>query len=165
MKENKSTNKEKIQTIVIAILSLIIVFMGAYFSSELKYCTVDKKEVVLEKIAMNDFITLLNDDSASIIYLARPGCGFCQKQEPIVKEIISEHDLPLFYLNTDDLSEEEFNTIINLDENEKFFGTDGEKFGTPTALIVKSGKIVDAQIGLTEKESYEQFLIKNGFVL
>ena len=163
MKEKESTKREKIQTIVIAILAIIIVIMGAFFSSELKYCTVDKKDVALEKISMLDFTTLLNDESTSIIYLARPGCGYCQKQEPIVKDIISEHELPLFYLNTDDLSEEDMYSIFKLDK--KLFGENGENFGTPTVLIVKSGKIVDSQIGYTEKAEFEQFLAKNGFEL
>lgn len=165
MKENKVTKKEKVQTIIIAILALIIVFMGAYFSSELKYCTVDNKVVELEKISMDDFTTLLNNDSASIIYLARPGCSFCQKQEPIVKQIVSSSDLPFYYLNTDDLGYDDMEKIFKLDEDETLFGKDGEQFGTPTTLIVTSGKIVDALIGYTEKTEYEQFLVKNGFDL
>ena len=77
--EEKGTKKEKIQSIIIAVLSLIIVFGVAFFASELKYCDV-KEEIQLEEIGMNEFITLLNDESASIIYIARPGCGYCQQQ-------------------------------------------------------------------------------------
>ena len=60
--EEKGTKKEKIQSIIIAVLSLIIVFGVAFFASELKYCDV-KEEIQLEEIGMNEFITLLNDES------------------------------------------------------------------------------------------------------
>ncbi len=163
MKEKESTKREKVQTVIIAILAVIIVVMGAFFSSELKYCSVDKKEVELEKITMTEFTTLLNDESESIIYLARPGCGFCQQQEPIVKKIVSEHELPFFYLNTDDLSEDDFINLFKLDK--ELFGANGENFGTPTVLIVKSGKIVGSHIGYMEKADYEKFLTDNGFNL
>ena len=49
---NQGTKKEKIQGIIIAILSLIIVFGGAYFASELKYCD-QKEELQFEEIGFN----------------------------------------------------------------------------------------------------------------
>ena len=113
---------------------------------------------------MTEFTTLLNGESAEIIYLARPGCAFCQKQEPIVKQIIAEHDVVFHYLNTDNLTQDQFNAIIDLDEDESLFGENGKNFGTPTVLIVKEGKIVDAQVGYTEKAEFEKFLQNNGFI-
>lgn len=160
----KGTKKEKIQTVVIAILSVIIVFGGAYFASELKYCTVaEKKEGTLEQIGMTEFTTLLNDDEASVVYIARPTCGYCQQQEPIVKEILGEHEnLPIFYLNTDNLTSEEMNKLFKTDK--ELFGEDGKDFGTPTTIVVKKGKVVDSIVGLTDKDSYVSFLTKNGFI-
>lgn len=164
MKEQNGTKKEKIQGIIIAVLAIIIVIGGSFFASELKYCKSNSKDVELEEIGMTEFTTLLNGESAEIIYLARPGCAFCQKQEPIVKQIIAEHDVVFHYLNTDNLTQDQFNAIIDLDEDESLFGENGKKFGTPTILIVKEGKIVDAQVGYTEKAEFEKFLQNNGFI-
>ena len=164
MKEQNGTKKEKIQGIIIAVLAIIIVIGGSFFASELKYCKSNNKDVELEEIGMTEFTTLLNGDSAEIIYLARPGCTYCQKQEPIVKQIIAEHDVVFHYLNTDNLTQDQFNTIIDLDEDESLFGEDGKNFGTPTVLIVKEGKIFDAQVGYTEKAQFEKFLQNNGFI-
>lgn len=159
----KGTKKERVLTIVVVVLSAIIVFGGAYFASELKYCSVaETKEVTLEQIGMNEFTTLLNDESASIIYIARPTCGYCQQQEPIVKQIFGEYDLPLYYLNTDNLSAEEMSKLFETDES--LFGKDGSEFGTPTTIVVKNGKIVDSTVGLTQKDDYLSFLKNNGFI-
>ena len=160
----KGTKKERIQTAVIAILSLIIVFGGAYFASELKYCsTPGQKEGELEQIGMTEFTTLLNDDSASVIYIARPTCGYCQQQEPIVKEIIGEYEgLPIFYLNTDNLTSDEMSKLFKTDK--ALFGEDGKDFGTPTTIVVKKGKIIDSVVGLTDKDNYISFLKQNGFI-
>ena len=132
----------------------------------INYCILmaDALDVDLEEIGMTEFTTLLNGEDAEIIYLARPGCTYCQKQEPIVKQIIAEHDVVFHYLNTDNLTQDQFNTIIDLDEDESLFGEDGKNFGTPTVLIVKEGKIVDAQVGYTEKAQFEKFLQNNGFI-
>ena len=159
--EEKGTKKEKIQSIIIAVLSLIIVFGVAFFASELKYCDV-KEEIQLEEIGMNEFITLLNDESASIIYIARPGCGYCQQQEPIIKAVVNEYNLTVHYLNTDNLTNENMSYIFKLDE--KLFGENGKNFGTPTTLIVKKGEIVDSVIGLTQNKDLVTFFKENGFI-
>lgn len=159
--EEKGTKKERIQSIIIAVLSLIIVFGVAFFASELKYCDV-KEEIQLEEIGMNEFITLLNDESSSIIYIARPGCGYCQQQEPIMKAVVNEYNLTVHYLNTDNLTNENMSYIFKLDE--KLFGENGKNFGTPTTLIVKKGEIVDSVIGLTQNKDLVTFFKENGFI-
>lgn len=162
MKELQSTKKEKIQGIIIAILSLIIVLGGAYFASELKYCDVKEPVELLQDIGMTEFTTLLNDKEASIIYIARPGCGFCKQQEPIVEKIVEEQGLTVHYLNTDNLSEDEFYSLVKVDTG--LFGEDGKDFGTPTILVVKSGKILDAVVGYKEEEALLEFFDKNGLI-
>lgn len=157
--KKEATKKEQIQGIIIAILTAIVIFGGAYFASELKYCEVAPiKEVKLDEIGMIEFTTLLNDSEPSIVYIARPGCGFCQQQEPIVKEIVSETGTVVHYLNTDNLTNEEMLSLFSVDV--ELFGKDGKEFGTPTMLIVKSGKIVDSKVGLTEKQSLIDFFKK-----
>ena len=157
----QGTTKEKIQSVIIAILSIIIVFGGAFFASELKYCKVEEL-VSLESISFNNFTTLLNDDAASIIYIGRPDCGYCQQQEPIMKQVATEHELNIFYLNANELTAKDSSTLFALDE--KIFGKDGKEFGTPTTLIVKKGKIVEGSVGLMQKADLVKFLTKHEFI-
>ena len=158
------TKREKIQGIIIAILSVIIVFGVAYFASELKYCKNDTEEKIVElpQIGITEYTTLLNDSEASIVYVARPTCYYCQQQEPIVKELVSKYDLVFHYLNTDKLSSKEMDILYKSDTS--LFGKDGSEFGTPTTLVVKNGKVVDSLVGLTQKDAFIEFLKTNGFI-
>lgn len=160
----KGTKKENILTVVVAVLALIIVVGFAYFASELKYCnkTTSDSSTDLPEIGMTEFTTLLNGDEPSIIYIARPGCTFCQRQKPIVQALATQYNLVFHYLNTDNLSSSEMSSIFKLDE--KLFGEDGSEFGTPTTLIVKQGKIVDSVVGLTQSDEFVTFLTNNGLI-
>lgn len=162
MKEKMSI--DKIKNIVIVILSLIIIIGGCYFIPEMKNCGSPRtEETELDVIGMTEFTTLLNADVESVIYIARPTCTFCQSQEPIVKEIVSEYKgIPVFYLNTDELSADEMHTLFKTDK--ALFGEDGKEFGTPTTLVVKNGKIVDSIVGLTQKNDFINFLQKNNII-
>lgn len=162
MKEQHSTKKEKIQSVIIAVLTLIIVLGGAYFASELKYCEVKEPVELLQEIGMTEFTTLLNEEEPSIIYIARPGCGYCQQQEPIVEETVEEYGLTVHYLNTDNLTETEMYSLFAVDK--ELFGEEGKDFGTPTTLVVKSGKIVDSVVGLTSKEGLVELFTKNDLI-
>lgn len=158
----KNMSKEKIQGIIIVILLLIIAFGGSYFASEIKNCSVntENKEVELTNISYTEYKEIKEEDELSIIYIARPGCSYCQQQEPIVKEIMQEYDLTFNYMNTDDMSSEELEELIN--SYDTFEG--GDNFGTPTILLVQKGKIVDSNIGYSEKEALVSFLTEHNLI-
>lgn len=151
----KNMTKEKVQGIIIVILLLIIAFGGSYFASEVKNCSysTETKEVELNSISYKEYKELKQKDDLSIIYIARPGCSFCQQQQPIVKQIMQEYDLKVNYLNTDDMSSDEVEELIA--SYDVFEG--GENFGTPTILLVQKKKIVDSVIGYKEKASLVSF--------
>lgn len=162
MKQQQTTKTEKIQGIIIAVLTLVIILGGAYFASELKYCEVKEPVELLQDIGMTEFTTLLNEEEPSIIYIARPGCGYCQQQEPIVEQIVEEYGITVHYLNTDNLTDSEMYSLFKVDT--KLFGEEGEDFGTPTILIVKAGKVVDSIVGLTAEDSLVDFFEENGLI-
>lgn len=147
----KNLTKEKVQGVIIVILLLIIVFGGSYFLSEMKTCKendVYTSEKSLNSISYQDYKELKNKDAMSIIYIARPGCSYCQQQLPIINQIISEYDLNINYMNTDNMSEDEIDELIA--SYDVFDG--GKNFGTPTILLVKGGKIIDSNIGYNDKD-------------
>lgn len=154
-------NREKVQTIVIVILSLIIVFGLAYFVPELKNCgTCKVEEAELTNITMDDYRTLLNGEEVSLIYLASPSCGYCQKQEPIMKELVGTYDFPVNYLNTSAMSDSEADEVYKLygAVQEERYETDGVR--TPTILIVQNGKLLDMNLGNIELDDLVKLLQK-----
>lgn len=148
------TRLEKIQTVVIVILSLIIVFGLAYVVPELKNSTsCYAREVSLTNITMDEYNTLLNGSDVSLIYLASPTCGYCQKQEPIMKQLVRDYDFKVNYLNTSSISNDEADTIYNLYGSVQKERYNVEGVRTPTILLVQNGKLLDMNLGNIELES------------
>lgn len=141
---------DQIKTGTIIVLVLIIVFGGSYFASELKSCDNHQAEstgqVDLTTIGIDEYLSLKQGSEASIIYIARPTCTYCQKQEPIMKNIAFEYGITVNYLNTDELDDEAHTKLLESDE---YFA---EGYGTPLTLIVKDNQIIDKKEGLSTKE-------------
>ena len=44
---------------------------------------------------MDEYRTLLSGEEVSLIYIASPTCGYCAQQEPIMKQLVNEYDVPV----------------------------------------------------------------------
>ena len=176
----KKENIEKIKSATIVVLVLIIVFGASYFMSELQECdnggnttttssannssSNDSSDISedeqgdLNEIGIDEYLDLLKGDEASIIYVARPTCHYCQEMEPIVKNIVYEYGIEVNYLNTDELDDEGQSKLIKSDD---YFS---EGYGTPLLLVVKDDEIVDIQEGLNNKDTTVNFFKDNGLI-
>ena len=170
----KKENIEKIKTATIIVLLLVIVFGASYFTSELQGSdnstttasesnnssndTSSSSDIPEEEQGDLTEIDLKEGSDASIIYVARPTCGYCQQMEPIVRNIIYEYGVTVNYLNTDELDDDGQAKLI---ESDDYFS---EGYGTPLLLVVKDDEIVDIQEGYTDKDTTVNFLTDNGFI-
>ena len=180
----KKENLEKIKNVTIVVLILIIVFGASYFTSELQQCNngesttssdtdssttttsdtssssdiPEDEQGDLTDIDIDEYLDLKEGDEASIIYIARPTCHYCQEMEPIVRNIVYEYGVEVNYLNTDELDDDGQAKLVKSDD---YFS---EGYGTPLLLVVKDDEIVDIQEGLTDKDTTVNFLKDNGFI-
>lgn len=176
----KKETVEKVKSATIVVLVLIIVFGASYFTSELKECdnggstttttsstnnsSNDSSDISedeqgdLNEIGIDEYLDLLKGDEASIIYIARPTCHYCQEMEPIVKNIVYEYGIEVNYLNTDELDDEGQSKLIKSDD---YFS---EGYGTPLLLVVKDDEIIDIQEGLSDKDTTVNFFKDNGII-
>jgi len=151
---------DKIKNAVIIVLSLIIVFGLAYVVPELKNCGTCVEKAELTNITIEDYREILADDEVSVIYLASPSCGYCAKQEPIMKELVAKYDVEVNYLNTSTVTNEDVEEVYKLygSVQESNYEVDGVR--TPTILIVQSGKLLDMNLGNIELEALVELLQK-----
>ena len=177
----KKETVEKVKNTTIVVLVLIIVFGASYFTSELKECdnggsttttsstnnsSNDSSDISedeqgdLNEIGIDEYLDLLKGDEASIIYVARPTCHYCQEMEPIVKNIVYEYGIEVNYLNTDELDDEGQAEFIKSDD---YFEEKGG-YGTPMLIIVKDDEFVDVLEGLTDKDTAVNFFKDNGLI-
>ena len=164
----KKETIEKVKSATIVVLVLIIVFGASYFTSELKECdnggsstttsSTDKGD--LNEIDIDEYLDLLKGDEASIIYVARPTCHYCQEMEPIVRNIVYEYGIEVNYLNTDELDDEGQADFI---ESNDYFDEEGG-YGTPMLIVVKDDEFVDVLEGLTDKDTAVNFFKDNGLI-
>ena len=124
--------------------------------------TTSKKESNIEislsdagfnEINISEYKKLVESEEKSIILVARPTCGYCEKFTPILKQAQVELDLIVNYLNTDELNQKD------MEEFESSF--DFGDWGTPMVLIVQNSKLIDKNIGYTDLETIKQFFINN----
>lgn len=182
----KNINVEKIKTGVIVFLLLVIVFGASYFASELEKCDSNNtnnetssntssktnneennsstteisedEQASLNDIDIDKYLELKEGSEASIIYIARPTCHYCQEEEPIIKNIVYEYDITVNYLNTDKLDDKGQSKLVKSDD---YFS---KGYGTPLLLVVKDDKIVDIIEGLSTKENIVNFFKEHGFI-
>ncbi len=176
----KKENIEKIKSVTIVVLVLIIVFGASYFTSELQECDNNGSSTTTEsnndsstdtssdipedeqgdlnEIDIDEYLDLKEGSDASIIYIARPTCHYCQQMEPIVRNIVYEYGIKVNYLNTDELDDDGLADLVKSDD---YFS---EGFGTPLLLVVKDDKIVDKLEGLSTKEDTVDFFKEQGFI-
>ena len=102
-------------------------------------------------IGINEYLNLKKSSDKNIIYIARPTCSYCQKQEPITRYLVHKYGIKVYYLNTDNLSASDQNTLINSDDMFK------EGLSTPTTIIVQNDKVVGRAVGLNTIENYTNF--------
>ena len=160
----KKENIDKLKNFTIVVLVLIIVFGASYFASELQECdsysagNSSDNSSSLNDIDIDEYLDLKESSDASIIYIARPTCGYCQQEEPIVKNIVYEYGITVNYLNTDNLDDDGQAKLIKSDD---YFS---EGYGTPLLLVVKDDEIVDILKGLSDKDTIVNFFKENGFI-
>ena len=128
--------------------------------SESAAVTDDQKGKFGATINVGDYMNLLNTEGeASLVWVARPTCGYCELTTPVIQKLIKDYSIYINYLNTDEFSEDDNNTFIKSDE-EKF----KEGYGTPMLLLVGDGKILDFVDGATDTAHYIEFLKTYKFI-
>ena len=85
---------------------------------------------------------LIKQESISAIYIMRDDCSYCKLNKSNM-DLISEYGLNYYNVNTNELTSDDLNQIINM------LGIDPNNFGTPDFYIVGNGVVMDKLSGLS----------------
>ena len=110
-------------------------------------------KVGLNQITYSDYKNLVDNGEAFILIIERTGCGYCQMYMPIIEEIVKEKKISILYIDTDTLTEEEFNELSTKNAYLK-----RNNWGTPTTLLMLGNRVLDSIGGYVEKETVLSFL-------
>lgn len=134
--------------IVVAIFST----RGTKAEDEIEYPLTLTGEVGLNQITYSDYKKMVEDGDAFVVVIERAGCGYCQMYMPILEEYVKEKQIAVTYIDTDTLTEDEFNELSNTNKYLK-----KNNWGTPTTLFMLGDKVIDVIGGYVEKDSIDNF--------
>jgi len=150
----KKMNKEpKISTAWLVAITAIAIILFVTISNPKTY--------EFKNINTTDFVNLYNSSERSIIYIGTPTCSYCQKFEPVLKDIADEYDLDINYYNLANVSDDK--------EMAKFSAIDSyfteEEWGTPLVVITDNQKLDTKKLnGYHEKSETVDYFKETGFI-
>lgn len=149
---------KKSDLILIGVVLLIVVIAlfsnkGTIAYEEVEYPLTLKGDTGLQQISYNEYKEFVSSGDAFIVIIERSGCTYCIQYMPIVEEVANEKNIPIYYIDTDTLTNEEFNELSNTNIYLK-----RNEWGTPTTLFMLGDRVLDTIGGLTEKETVLSFL-------
>lgn len=149
---------KKSDFILIGVIGLIIIV--ALFSSkgnveleEVNYPLTLLGDSGLHQLTYDQYETMLNGEDPYIVIIERATCGYCTMYMPIVEEVANEKKIPIYYIDTDTLTSEEFNELNNSNSYLK-----RNQWGTPTTLFMLGDRVLEYLDRYVEKESFLSFL-------
>ena len=140
-------------------LVIIIVIVGIFSSKgtlsqeDIEFPLTLAGETGLNEISYSEYEKMVANGDAFIVVIERTGCSYCQMYMPIMEEVAKEKKIAVTYINTDNLSQDEFNSLSTTNKYLK-----KNQWGTPTTLFMLGDRIVDSIGGYVEKDKIETFL-------
>jgi len=157
--KNKKDKKNIIKTILI-IIGIIALCALVFFASTKR----ESKELItyVEDTTAEQYFALKNGDERVVVLLASPSCYYCQLYKPVINKVSADYELPVYYVNTSELSVDDYNKIYNSSPS---ISSGGQGvIPTPTTLIVQNGEEIDVISGYVEYNKVVTVLQKNGVI-
>ena len=114
----------------------------------------------LNMIDFEQYKEILDNGEKQIVVLGQTGCAYCEQTKPILDDIAEKDDVTINYLNITNISEDEFNELMeSLDYLKEL-----ESLGTPLTLIVENKEVVAHQDGYAEASVFENLFKENELI-
>jgi len=139
--------------IVVVIVVMAIVFSkGTSAQEDINFPLTLSGEPGLNQLTYNEYAEKVENGETFVVIIERTGCSYCSLYMPIVEEYANENKIPIFYIDTDTLTEDEFNELSTKNNYLK-----KNQWGTPTTLFMMGSKVIDNISGYVEKDSVDAF--------
>lgn len=125
----------------------------------------ENQKLILNYVDYNNYKNLIKSKEPQIIVLAASTCHYCLSEHPILEKIATEKKLKINYMYLD----ENFGTEADKTKYAEFqksmtWFSENSNWGTPTTLIVKEGKVLNALSGYHSYEDVVKFFTDNGLI-
>ena len=109
----------------------------------------------LSEITYTEYKEKMESEKPLIVIIERTTCSHCINYMPVAEQFASDYNIPMYYINTDNLSQDEF---TSLQKSNTFFKKKKDNWGTPTTIILVGNQAIDYLEGETDKDGLNSFL-------
>ena len=148
----KKTDFILIGVVLVLVIVGIVSSKGTEALEEIEFPLTLSGEVGLHEITYSEYEEKVNNGDAFVVVIERTTCGYCQQYMPLMEEVANEQRIAVTYINTDNITEEEFEKLSTTNKYLK-----KNQWGTPTTLFMLGDRIVDSIGGYVDKASIEAF--------
>ncbi len=149
----KKTDFILIGLVLVVVLVGVLSNKGTKAESEIVFPLELTGEVGLNEITYDEYEDMVKNNKPFIVVIERTGCSYCQMYMPIMEEVAKEKKIAITYINTDNLTNDEYTKLSTTNKYLK-----KNQWGTPTTLFMVGDRIVDSIGGYVEKDSVLAFL-------
>ena len=106
-----------------------------------------------KKVTMDEYVAKTKAEGYNFMYVGRTGCGYCEKYDESIKDLLSKYDIEVYYLDIANLNDGEYEKLTATDT---YFAT--EQWGTPTTMLYKDGVRINMLSGYVDSASLVEFV-------
>lgn len=112
-------------------------------------------EAGLTELTYAEYEEKIDSEEPFIFIVERTNCSFCQTFMPIAEQFTEDYNIPIYYINTENITADEF---TSLEKSNTFFKKNRSSWGTPTTMILVGSESVAAHQGALEADGLYEFL-------
>ena len=158
MKNIKKTDIALIVGAVIVILIGCLVMKGTKAEKNYELPLSLTGESGLHKLTYDEYQEKIDNNEAFVVIIERTTCSHCQNFMPVAETFASENNLPMYYIDTDEMEEEDWS---KLETSNTFFKKNKNSWGTPTTIVLAGNESLEYIEGETDADSllelYEKY--------
>lgn len=157
-KEFKLTSKQKdIVLVLLAVVLLVVAFVVTGNKTpkiDIELPVVLEGETGFNEITYSEYVEKMNEEKPFLVIIVKDGCGYCEAYTPIVTEVAEEYNLPIYYINLTNITEEEYTALSKSNSYLK-----SQQWGTPTTLLMSGKTVVGSISGYVDKDTFVKDMI------
>lgn len=117
-----------------------------------------KKDIIrtYKTISLDNYLKIIKSDGVHFMFIGSDSCGYCDQFKVSIIEALKDYDFNVYYLNIQNLSEDELSTLYATDD---YF--ENNEWGTPLNFLYKNGKRVGELKGYVETSELIDYLKEN----
>lgn len=158
MKNIKKTDIALIVGVILVIILGCFVMKGTKASPNYELPLTLEGESGLTKLSFAEYQEKVKNNDSFVIIIERTTCSHCQNFMPVAEKFAKDESLPMYYIDTDEMKEDEWNDLNDL---ATFFKEKKDSWGTPTTLVQAGKETVDYIEGETDADNLKNLYKKN----